>query len=106
MNGFLVALLVWGLGGLANLLIDVPSLWNYDWSNGPPSYQDLVASPHRYLHNPLFCLLISSAVWLCLVTLTYGLCLGQIHLSQGGRMITEHIICGLVLYPEEGTNES
>jgi len=36
-DGFLVAFLVGLSGGLANLLIDIPALWNYDWSNGLPS---------------------------------------------------------------------
>jgi hypothetical protein len=29
-------------GGLANLLVDVPALWNHDWSRGVPSYHDLL----------------------------------------------------------------
>lgn len=41
MDVFLVAFLVGLFGGLANLLVDIPALWNYDWSSGFPSYSDL-----------------------------------------------------------------
>jgi len=72
-DGFLVAFLVGVAGGLANLLVDVPALWCYDWSRGFPSYRDLADSPHRYLHTPVFCFLVSCVVWVFLVTLVYGL---------------------------------
>ena len=35
-DGFLVAFLVGLSGSLANLLVDIPALWNYDWSRGVP----------------------------------------------------------------------
>ncbi len=73
MDGFLVAFLVGLSGGLANLLIDIPALWNYDWSNGIPSYRDLLRAPHRHLHTPVFCLLVSSIVWIFLAALVHGL---------------------------------
>ena len=76
MNAFLVALLIGFFGGLANLLVDIPALWNYDWNNGIPSYKDLVASPHRYHHDPLFCLFISFVVWIIFITSYYGLGMG------------------------------
>ena len=76
MNALMVALLIGFFGGVANLLIDIPALWNYNWNNGIPSYTDLVASLHRYHHDPLFCLLISSIVWFCLITSYYGLGMG------------------------------
>ncbi len=72
MHAFLVALLVGFFGGLANLLVDIPALWNYDWSQGIPGYQELLRSPHRYLHTPLFTLLISYFVWLFLSALVHG----------------------------------
>ena len=43
-DGFLVAFLVGLSGGLANLLVDIPALWNYDWSNGLPSYRTRAGS--------------------------------------------------------------
>ena len=73
MDGFLVAFLVGLFGGLANLLVDNPALWNVDWSHGIPSYRDLYESPHRHLHTPVFCLLVSSVVWILLAALVHGL---------------------------------
>jgi len=75
-NAFTLALLVGFFGGLANLLVDIPALWNYDWNNGIPSYADLVASLHRYHHDPVFCLFISFVVWVCFITFAYGLVMG------------------------------
>ncbi len=72
MDGLLVAFLVGLSGGLANLLIDIPALWNYDWSNWIPSYNDLVLAQHRHLHTPVFCLLVSSIVWVFLAALVHG----------------------------------
>jgi len=72
LDGFLVAFLVGLSGGLANLLVDIPALWNYDWSNGLPSYNDLLWAPHRHLHTPVFCLLVSSIVWIFLAALVHG----------------------------------
>ena len=60
-------------GGLANLLVDVPALWNVDWSHGVPSYRDLERSPHRYLHTPFFCFIVSSVIWVVLAALVHGL---------------------------------
>ena len=73
MDGFLVAFLVGLSCGLANLLVDIPALWNYDLSNGLPSYRDLERTPHRHLHTPVFCLLVSSIVWIFLAALVHGL---------------------------------
>jgi len=36
-DGFLVAFLVGLSGGLANLLVDIPALWNYDWNCSFPA---------------------------------------------------------------------
>lgn len=72
MDGFLDTLLVGLFGGLANLLVDIPALWNHDWSRGIPSYIQLIQSPHRYLHTPLFCLGISYLAWILLTTLVHG----------------------------------
>jgi len=72
LNGLLDTLLVGLFGGLANLLVDIPALWNYDWSQGIPGYQELIRSPHRYLHTPLFTLLISYFAWLGLSALIHG----------------------------------
>ena len=76
MNALMAALLVGFFSGLANLFIDIPALWNYNWDNGTPSYKDLVKSPHRHLHTPLFCLLVSSIVWICFIAFAYGLGVG------------------------------
>ena len=76
MNALLVALLVGVFGGVANLLVDIPALWNHDWNNGTPNYTDLMAAPHRHLHTPLFCLFISSIIWICFITSFYGLGMG------------------------------
>ncbi len=73
MNEFLVAFFVGLFGGLANLLVDVPALWNYVWSRGVPSYGDLVETPHRHLHTPLFCFIVSSVIWVVFISLVYGL---------------------------------
>ena len=81
MDGLLDTLLVGLFGGLANLLVDIPALWNYDWSQGIPGYQDLIRSPHRYLHTPLFTLLVSYVVWLGLSALVHG------YLNRDGRKI-------------------
>ena len=54
MDGFLVALLVGLFGGLANLLVDIPALWNHDWSRGFPGYRNLLETKHRHLHTPVF----------------------------------------------------
>jgi len=72
MDGLMVALLVGLFGGVVNLLVDLPAFWNYDWTNGPPSYRDLVDSPHRYLHTPGFCLLITVPLWVGFVTYING----------------------------------
>ena len=72
MDGFLVAFLVGLFGGVANLLVDIPALWNIDWSHGFPSYRDLLRTPHRYLHTPVFCLLVSCVVWVFLAALVHG----------------------------------
>ena len=72
MDGFLVAFLVGLFGGLANLLVDVPALWNHDWSRGFPGYRDLYWAQHRHLHTPVFCLLVSCVVWVFLVALVHG----------------------------------
>ena len=71
-DGFLVAFLVGLSGGLANLLVDIPALWNYDWSHGIPIYRDLNETPHGRLHTPVFCLLVSSIVWVFLAALVHG----------------------------------
>ncbi len=68
-----MAFLVGFCGGLANLLVDVPALWNVDWSLGFPSYRDLAESPHRHLHTPVFCFLVSCVVWVFLAALVHGL---------------------------------
>ncbi len=73
MDGFLVAFFVGLFGGLANLLVDVPALWNYDFRRGVPSYGDLARSPHRHLHTPFFCFIVSSVIWVFLVAFVYGL---------------------------------
>ena len=76
MNGFMVALLIGVFGGMANLLVDIPSIWNYQWVNGIPNYKDLMEAPHRHLHTPIFCLLVSSILWICFITFIYGLGMG------------------------------
>jgi len=72
-DGFLVAFLVGLFGDLTNLLVDISALWNYDWSNGLHSYRDFLWTPHRYLHTPVFCLLVSSVVCVFLAALVHGL---------------------------------
>ncbi len=72
LDGFLVAFLVGLSGGLANLLVDIPALWLYDWSNGLLGYSDRLWTPHRHLHTPVFCLLVSSVIWIFLAALVYG----------------------------------
>ena len=72
MDGFLVAFLVGLFGGLANLLVDVPALWNYYWSRGFPGHRDLYETKHRHLHTPVFCLLVSCVVWVFLAALVNG----------------------------------
>ncbi len=81
MDGRLDTLLVGLFGGLANLFVDIPALWNYDWSQGIPGYQDLVRSPHRYLNTPLFTLLVSYVVWIGLTAFVHG------YLNRDGRRI-------------------
>ncbi len=76
MNGLMVAFLIGFFGGVANLLVDIPALWHYNWNNGTPNYKDLMAAPHRYLHTPIFCLLVSLIVWIGFITLVYGLGMG------------------------------
>ena len=71
-DGFLVAFLVRLSGGLANLLVYIPALWNVDWSHGVPGYRDLLWIPHRHLRTPFFCLLVSSVVWILLAALVHG----------------------------------
>lgn len=71
-RAYLGPLLVGLVGGLANVLIDTPALWNYNWSNGFPTYRGLIDSPHRYLHTPFFCLLISICIWGLFITFTNG----------------------------------
>ena len=73
MDGFLVALLVGMSGGLANLLVDILALWNYDWSRGIPSYRDFYEAPIRHLHTPVFYILVSYVVWIFLAAFVYGL---------------------------------
>lgn len=72
MDGFLVAFFVGIAGGLANLLVDIPALWNVDWSRGVPSYPDLKRAPHRHFHTPLFCFIVSCVIWVVLVAFIYG----------------------------------
>ena len=71
-DGFLVAFIVGLSIGLANLLIDIPAPWNYNWSNGFPSYRDFAGTQHRHLHTPVFCLLVSSVIWIFLATFVHG----------------------------------
>jgi len=75
-HGFLVALLAGLLGGVVNVLIDIPALWNYDWSLGFPTYEALVHSPHRYLNTPAFCLVVSVTFFVCSLPLVVGRPLG------------------------------
>lgn len=42
--------------GLCNVLVDIGSLFTYNWSLGIPSYWDLLYSPHRMWHTPSFAL--------------------------------------------------
>jgi hypothetical protein len=88
MDGFMVALCVGIFGGLVNLLIDIPAAWHYDWSTGPPSYQDLINTRHRHLHTPSFCILITLPLWLGFVALTNGLGVGQILPETDPTIIT------------------
>jgi len=75
-NALVVALLIGFFGGMVNVLVDIPALWNYNWDNGIPSYKDLVTCLHRYHHDPLFCLLVSFIVWIGFITFAYGLGVG------------------------------
>ena len=72
-NALLVALLVGFFGGVSNLLVDAPAIWNYDWRRGIPNYNELCHSPHRYLHDPFFCFYLSHFVNLVLTPLVDGL---------------------------------
>lgn len=71
-HGSLVALLVGILGGFVNVLIDIPALWNYNWSLGFPTYGGLILSPHRYLHTPAFSLVVSVTFFVCSLPLAIG----------------------------------
>lgn len=59
------ALLLGVYFGLCNLLVDIGSLFTYNWSLGTPTYMDLLHSPHRIWHTPRFAVvygLLSTAV--------------------------------------------
>lgn len=71
-SGFVVTFLLWLFSGLAGILVDLPSLLTYEWSNGIPNYQALLESPHRFLHDPIFCFLLCCPLHLCLITLIRG----------------------------------
>lgn len=90
-RGFLVAFLAGLLGGVVNVLVDIPALWNYDWSLGFPTYEALVHSPHRYLNTPAFCLAVSVTFFVCSLPLVVGRPLGT---GLFVKLLKEPVIVG------------